>query len=53
MDVDMRFEEVPKGKLYLERVEAAAMEKLVECINQMDLFKADQLVTLLHRLSIV
>lgn len=52
-DEDRRWEEVPKSQLYLERVEAAAMGKLVQFINDGKLTEAWDLARLMGFLSIV
>lgn len=53
MEVATRYDEVPKTQLYLERVEAAGMGKLVQLINDGKLTDAWDMARLMRFLSIV
>lgn len=52
-EVKTRYEEVPVGQLFLERVEAAAMGVLVKAIIDDDRERAIWSVELMERLSIL
>lgn len=51
--VDTEYLDPPRGQLYLDRVEAAAMGVLVKSINDKDFDGADRCVEIMERLSIV
>lgn len=47
------YRDVPRGLLYLERVEAAGMQVLTQSILDKDWDNADEAIRILERLSIV
>lgn len=52
-ELKSEYREEPHGQLYLERVEAAAMQVLTQAIIDKDWPSADHSIAIMERLSIV
>lgn len=52
-EVKSEYRDVPKGQLYLERVEAAGMQTLTQALIDKDFDVADKCIEVMERLSIV
>lgn len=52
-EVKDEYRDVPRGQLYLERVEAAGMQVLTQCILEKDWPSAREALGIMQELSIV